>query len=237
KNSENTLEIINLNEMSSDQSIKDEDELKTIRMAGKLSSAIMYRVVNLVSNIVDEEIKITHEKLSEDIEAILNNRKGDTFKWLSSQKMFQDVDFDLTEICYTPNIQSGGVYDFKISSPPDKRELHSGIVLCSLGVRYKGYCSNIGRTILFDPVKKQEVNYKFLLELQSLIMEWCRDGVRFRDVYNKAQNHVKNKRPDLLDNFVKTLGHGIGKEFRESAYLISPINDKILKNGMVLNLF
>src|SRR5437763_15036358 len=89
--------------------IKDENELKTIRMAGKLSSAIMYRVVNLVSNIVDEEIKITHEKLSEDIEAILNNRKGDTLKWLSSQKMFQDVDFDLTEICYTPNIQSGGV--------------------------------------------------------------------------------------------------------------------------------
>src|SRR6266511_651963 len=116
--------------------IKDENELKTIRIAGKLSSAIMYRVLNMVSNIVDEEIKITHEKLSEDINAILCNREED--KWLSSQKLFQNVEFDSTEMCYAPNIQSGGVYDFEISSPPDKRELHSDIVLCSLGVRYKG---------------------------------------------------------------------------------------------------
>ncbi|CAJ0640789.1 14898_t:CDS:10 [Entrophospora sp. SA101] len=216
-------------------SIKDEDELKTMRMAGKLSSAIMYRVVNQISNIVDEEKKITHKQLSDDVEAILYNRKKD--KWLSNQKIFQDVNFDLTEMCYSPNVQSGGLYDFKISSPPDKRELHGDIVLCSLGVRYKGYCSNIGRTILFDPVKKQETNYKFLLELQSLIMEWCRDGVRFRDVYNKAQNHIKTKRPELLENFVKTLGHGIGIEFHESAFLLSPNSDKVLKNGMVLNLF
>src|SRR5690348_14378503 len=78
-------------------SIKDEDELKTIRMAGKLSSAIMYRVLNIVSNIVDEEIKITHEKLSQDIDAILYNREED--KWLSSQKIFQSVDFDSTDMC------------------------------------------------------------------------------------------------------------------------------------------
>ena len=63
------------------------------------------------------------------------------------------VDLSRADFCYSPIIQSGGVYDFKSSAESDNRVLHDGTILCSFGVRYKSYCSNIGRTILFNPTK------------------------------------------------------------------------------------
>ncbi|CAJ0829656.1 22431_t:CDS:2 [Entrophospora sp. SA101] len=80
------------------------------------------------------------------------------------------------------------------------------------------------------------VDYDFLLKLQSLIIDWCIDGVILRNVYNQALDHLKSERPDLSDKFVRSLGHGIGTEFHESAYVLNSNSNKVFKNGMVLNL-
>lgn len=53
--------------------------------------------------------------------------------------------------CYSPIIQSGGNYDLKSSAQTDDQRLKAGVILCSLGIRYKSYCSNVGRTFLIDP--------------------------------------------------------------------------------------
>ncbi|CAG8767118.1 13049_t:CDS:2, partial [Acaulospora morrowiae] len=173
------------------------------------------------------------------VENILYSKED---KWLSSQKSMQDVDFERTDICYAPIIQSGGEYDFRTSAQSNTSLLHEGTILFSLGVRYKSYCSNVGRTILMNPNKDQEKTYEFLLEIQRRILEWIKDGVKICDVYTKATRYVKAKRPDLLDKFVKNLGHGVSiliVEFRiiESSYILGPKNNKEFKTGMVLNLF
>ncbi|CAB4485087.1 unnamed protein product [Rhizophagus irregularis] len=211
--------------------VKDEEELKTVRVAGKLSSLIMQHFIGVVTSLVDEEKQVTHEKLSEDIDNILTSDQNTFLK-----KGVQDVDLSRADFCYTPIIQSGGIYDFKSSAESDNRTLHAGTILCSFGVRYKSYCSNIGRTILFDPTKEQERNYEILLELQRRIVEHIKSGVKLRDVYVKAINFVKNKKPELVSHFVKSLGHGMGIEFRESAYSINAKSTKEFKAGMVFNL-
>lgn len=53
--------------------------------------------------------------------------------------------------CYSPIIQSGGNFDLKPSVQTDDQKLKAGVILCSLGIRYKSYCSNVGRTFLIDP--------------------------------------------------------------------------------------
>lgn len=55
--------------------------------------------------------------------------------------------------CYSPIIQSGGNYDLKSSAQTDDARLKAGVILCSLGIRYKSYCSNVGRTFMIDPHK------------------------------------------------------------------------------------
>jgi hypothetical protein len=38
-----------------------------------------------------------------------------------------------------------------LSGSEDDDTLKSGVITCSLGARYKNYCSNISRTYLVDP--------------------------------------------------------------------------------------
>lgn len=123
----------------------------------------------------------------------------------------------------------------KPSALSDDNNLHGGVVVCSLGVRYKSYCSNIGRTYLFDPNSDQEKYYNFLTSLQKKVFEMIKDGAVIKDIYNYALGQVRIKYPELEAHFVKNLGSGIGIEFRDATTLINSKNPRTLKAGMTLN--
>ena len=66
------------------------------------------------------------------------------------------------------------IYRFLISSSEEK--LHFGVILCSLGVRYKFYCSNIVRTLMVEPTQEQQDVYTFLISLLDLVIDKLRHG-------------------------------------------------------------
>ena len=107
--------------------------------------------------IIDEEKKVKHSKLSEEIEQVL----------VDPQKIQVKLTAANLDIAYAPIVQSGGVYDLKVSAASDDRRLEYDVILCSLGARYSMYCANIARTFLVDPVKQQEEEYKALLQAQE----------------------------------------------------------------------
>ncbi|KAF9426598.1 FACT complex subunit spt16 [Podila epigama] len=212
--------------------IKDDEELRSTKTATRLSSLVMKNYfIEEMSKIIDEERKISHEKFSEKTEDVLLDDRN--FKKL---KFPADAASGNPEWCYTPIIQSGGDYDLKTSAVSNEKDLHAGTIICSLGVRYKSYCSNIGRTFLIDPNKAQEKNYEFLLDVQRKILDSMKDGVKIKDVYNRAIDFIRNKKPELEKKFVKSLGFGTGLEFRESSYLLSPKNTKELQQNMIFSL-
>lgn len=112
-------------------------------------------VMPKILSIVDEEKKITHSKLSEDFENALTNQLK-KFK----TKLPSTLNTDFVDICYPPIVQSGGVYSLKPSALSNDDNLNAGVVLCSIGARYKSYCSNVSRTFLFDPTKVTFKVYK-----------------------------------------------------------------------------
>lgn len=65
----------------------------------------------------------------------------------------EQVDFSSVDWIYTPIIQSGGTYDLKPSAESDGRNLKAGVILGTVGLRVRSYCSNMGRTFLIDPAK------------------------------------------------------------------------------------
>lgn len=83
------------------------------------------------------------------------------------------------------------------------------MIICSLGIRYKSYCSNVGRTFMIDPDQAQENNYLFVVELQKFLLEELHDGAVVRDVYAKGLDKIKSDRPDLEPYFNKTFGFGV----------------------------
>lgn len=172
------------------------------------------------------------------------------------------MDADYVDWCYTPIIQSGGVYDLKPSAQSNADKLHGGTILCSLGVRYKNYCSNVGRTYLIDPTKvccswcvstrllmtktlihtrtrppqKQQANYEFLLEVEKHVLAQLKDGAIAKDIYSSTVAYVTEKRPDLAPHLtLKNVGFVTGIEFRESAFVLGGKCTRELFKGMTVN--
>ncbi|KAG2348552.1 FACT complex subunit SPT16 [Suillus weaverae] len=232
--------------LSAFMAVKDEEEMKCIRTAANLTSTLLvHHIVLKLEMILDKEAKITHEQFATQIEARLGSGEGEAAKgpdmkvW-SKGRGLNDVDWASTEFCYSPIIQSRSTstgYDLRSTAESSSDTIaHKGVFLIAVGMRYKGYCANLGRSIIVDPSKEQEAIYNLLLSMQSEILREIKDGVSAREVYQRALDIVKKEMPELEKNFVKNAGFGTGVEFRDSAYLLSSKNAKHLKTDMVLNL-
>uniref|UniRef100_A0A060T472 FACT complex subunit n=1 Tax=Blastobotrys adeninivorans TaxID=409370 RepID=A0A060T472_BLAAD len=216
--------------LANSMSIKDEEELRNIRLAAKATSKLMSGYfADKMSTIIDEDKKITHSKLAEQVEDKIDDEKH--FR----EMRLPDLDPQQLEWCYTPIIQSGGKYDLKPSAMSDDSKLTPGVILCSLGLRYKSYCSNVSRTFLVDPTADQDANYSILLATQKHVISQIKEGVLCKDVYNSAVEFLKSKKPGLEQHLLKNVGWGIGLEFRDSSALLSPKNSSPLKDGMTVN--
>ncbi|KDN52765.1 putative SPT16-general chromatin factor [Tilletiaria anomala UBC 951] len=217
--------------------VKDQEELKLIKTAARMSTGVLKEYfVEEMSTILDEGKKVTHEKLAARIESKLE----DAAFW-KKIKGLQDADLGLADWCYTPIIQSGGHYDLRTSAQSNNKRLEGadggGVVIASMGIKYKSYCTNVGRTYLIDPHKKQSAAYALLLEVQQEVAEKIlRTGTTGRDVYNGALDFVRKRDAKLADSFVKSIGFAIGIEFRDSSYLLGPKNTRSIEADMTYNL-
>ncbi|KDQ13142.1 hypothetical protein BOTBODRAFT_66895 [Botryobasidium botryosum FD-172 SS1] len=227
---------------SSVMAVKDEDELKSIRTASHLSSTLLtHHLAQKLELLLDRQTKISHALLAEQVEARLGDgQKPPDMKVFGKSKHLGDADFGAVETIYTPVIQSrnsAGGYDLKPSAESTEDNVaHQGIILASIGIKYKGYCAQVGRSFLVDPTKEQEQIYQLLLSLQSELLSKLKDGTPARDVYLHALNYVKGKRPELEKNFVKNVGFGMGLEYRDNAYILTAKNTRAVKSDMVFNL-
>ncbi|KAL5362965.1 FACT complex subunit spt16 [Aspergillus floccosus] len=214
-------------------SVKDTDELVSIRNASRACSGLMSEYfVDEMSRLLDEEKQMTHKALSMRIDAKIDDEKF--FKKLA--KLPAEFDPRQIDWAYGPVIQSGGKYDLKLTAVPDGNNLQPGIIIAGFGIRYKTYSSIIARTYLVDPTKSQEANYAFLLSLHETVIKEVRDGTVAKDLYNKAIGQVRSKKPDLEPYFVKSVGAGIGIELRDPNMVLNNKNNRVLKSGMTLSI-
>lgn len=165
-----------------------------------------------------------HAKLAEGVEQALNDKK-----------FVSGVDTSQLEMCYPPIIQSGGNYGLKFSVTSDRNYLHFGAIVCSLGARYKSYCSNISRTLLVNPSDTVQENYNFVLNLEEEILKKLVPGTKLSEVYETGVEFAKKEKPDLFDRLVKTFGFAIGIEFRESSLMIGPKCNAVARKNMIFN--
>ncbi|KAK2787451.1 FACT complex subunit spt16 [Emmonsiellopsis sp. PD_33] len=212
-------------------SVKGPEELISIRNASRACSGLMSEYfVDEMSQLLDEEKKITHKALAAKVDAKIDDAKF--FNKLA--KLPPEFDAQQIDWAYGPVIQSGGNYDLKFTAVSDSNNLHTGIIIAGFGIRYKTYSSVISRTFLVDPSKAQEATYAFLLTIYDAVMKDVRDGAVAKDLYNKAIGMIKAKKPELEKHFLKNIGAGIGIELRDSNMILNGKNTKVLKSGMTL---
>ncbi|TFK42772.1 FACT complex subunit SPT16 [Crucibulum laeve] len=240
-------ELVDMSQaVSAFMSTKDEEELKTIQTAASLTSTLLkHHVAPKLESILDRETKVTHDMLSAQIEARLgsgegSSSKGPDMKVWSKGKDLGSVDWASVEFAYpaiiiSKNSKTG--YDLRYSNESSEDNIaHKGVLLVSFGIKYKSYNTNIGRTFVVDPTPKQEAQYNLLLSLQAEMLSFMKDGVSARDVYQHALSYVREKDPELEPKFGKSVGFGMGIEFRDNTYVLSPKNGRTLRKNMVFTL-
>ena len=64
-----------------------------------------------------------------------------------------------------------------------------------------------------------------MLSTLDAVVEKLKDGVKLSDVYNVAVDHVKEKKPELQGNFVKSIGYVPIIVFLEFNFIIFATNN------------
>lgn len=215
---------------------KDEAELRVMRTSSKACVALMHPfLLDEITNTFDQEKKVKHRVLADKVDQKIDDPKfWKSVKLPSGQKIPTDFDPQQLDWIVGPVVYSGGKFDLKMQAEPSEDNLHPGVIIAGMGLRYKSYSSNIARTYMVDPNKIQESNYKFLLSVHNMVLKEIRDGTVAKDVYNKALSYIKAKKPEFEKHFLKNVGYGIGLETKDTTLVLNAKNSRALKDGMTL---
>lgn len=147
-------------------------------------------------------------------------------------------DFIVTEIkkrklkpSFPPIVTSGSRAGNDIHPQPTKEKLN-GFVILDFGVIYKGYMSDMTRTVFVgNPTVKDKDIYAKVLDTQEKTMAHLRDGIRASvgDIF--AREHLGS----LSKYFIHTLGHGVGTRIHESPKLWRNSKHFLRTNMVVTN--
>lgn len=114
----------------------------------------------------------------------------------------------------------------------DKLIESGDFVTLDFGALYKGYVSDITRTVAVgEPTDKLKEIYDVVLSAQLLAMEKIRPGLTGMDADQIARDHITEK--GYGDYFGHSLGHGIGLEVHEGPTLSFRSETKLVP-GMVV---
>lgn len=106
------------------------------------------------------------------------------------------------------------------------------LVTMDFGALYKGYCSDITRTVAIGDISEQlrEI-YDIVLTSQEIGVEHIRPGMTGREADALTRDYIADKGYGAY--FGHSTGHGIGLEVHEEPRL-SAVSDTVLTKGMIV---
>ncbi len=135
------------------------------------------------------------------------------------------------EIAFNPIIASGSNASMPHHEPLNIK-IKKGFCVMDFGVKYKGYCSDITRTIYIGkPSKKEESIYNMLLTIQKNSTNEIKNNKKCSELYNFVSKNLGK----YQKYFTHGLGHGVGVEIHELPNLTLNSKDRI-KNNMVFTI-
>lgn len=185
--------------------IKDEEEINNIKKACEITDKCFEFLKNYI------KIGMTEREIAYKIEEffIKNGAEGLSFK---------------------PIVASGANSSMPHSIATDKKIEEGDIILIDLGCKYKGYCSDMTRTIFMGKMDDTiKTAYDVVLGVQERAISQMQDGVNIKNITKEAEQELKINRFDILH----ALGHGVGLDVHENPVLTSKY-DNVLKENMVI---
>ncbi len=188
--------------------IKDESEIEKLRKSAKLADEVMGETIDCIRpGMKEKDIK---NKIEE----------------LFIQKGADGLSFE-SIVASGPN-----------SSMPhyceDSRVIQKkDIIILDLGCKYKGYCSDISRTVFVGGITDEEKKvYSIILKSNEAGEKMAKQGVIAEDVDKASRDIIENE--GFGQYFLNRTGHGIGISVHEAPYIRTG-NKQILEKGMAFS--
>jgi len=130
-------------------------------------------------------------------------------------------------------IAASGMNSSKPHAVPTLKKLEMGDFLTmDFGCRYKGYCSDMTRTVCIGKASdEQKKVYEIVRMAQAAVLEKVHAGLICKDVDAIARNMIKDA--GYGDYFGHGLGHSVGLYIHESP-AFNTRDDTVLRAGMVI---
>jgi Xaa-Pro aminopeptidase len=115
---------------------------------------------------------------------------------------------------------------------PRSTPIERGLLTMDFGCVYRGYCSDMTRTVCFGLAREDEKKlYSTVLEAQRAALAYITEGVRCTEVDRMAREVTER---GYAGGFSHGLGHGVGRRIHESPRLSPRAGDKRLAHGHVV---
>ena len=185
--------------------IKDDEEIGLIEKACYITDLCFKHLCEYI------KIGMTEKQISDEIE-----------------KFFKENGAE--ELAFDTIVASGKNSSKPHAVPTDKKIEAGDPITIDMGCKYKGYCSDMTRTIFagYVPVQIQKI-YDLVLKNELQTLKEYKDGASIILAARMVENDFKLNGYDLIHS----LGHGVGLEIHEMPY-ISGKNDNMLKANMVI---
>ena len=128
-------------------------------------------------------------------------------------------------------IVASGINSSMPHAVPTDRKIQSGdIITIDFGCRYKGYCSDMTRTIFVDFVQDYIKDvYDLVLKNQRNMFKEIKEGANTKNLFRMVNSDFKVNGFSLIHG----LGHGVGLDIHESPSL-GERSEMLLKENMVV---
>lgn len=193
-------------ELAKNRLIKDDKELQHLRKAAELAD---YAIEVGCNEIAEGKTEL------EIVQAVEQAVK---------QKGAEKMSFETIIVSGTKTASPHGI-------PGEKKIEKGDFILFDLGVVYKGYCSDITRTIAFgEPTEEKRKIYETVQKAQQAAIDIVRPGTLAMEVDLAARSIIEESGYGEL--FPHRIGHGLGISVHEFPSLTAT-NDMPLQEGMV----
>ncbi len=141
-------------------------------------------------------------------------------------------EFGAEDISFDP-IVGFGPHSARPHHEPDQTSLKKGdIVLIDMGVKYKGYCSDMTRMLFTaTPTPKQKEIYNLVLEAQENAIKKIKAGISGIDADKLSRDIIDQA--GYKEQYGHAGGHGIGLDIHEIPSLSSGYKGPIKENTVV----
>jgi Xaa-Pro dipeptidase len=197
--------------------IKSEDEIGNIRIANRITKGAFAEVRRYI------KLGMTEKELAARLDYLMMERGADG-------------------LAFGTIVSFGKNAALPHHMPDSTRLKPNSFVLMDFGAKYRNYCADVTRTLIFKPDRKSK-DYKRMAEMygvvkkaQNIALKTIKPGVDASIPHIEAEKHIDEAAHGRYKGkFIHSLGHSIGIDVHDGRIGLSPNLHFKLKAGMVFS--